>query len=80
MSSLRRIMFFEELSMGDQNDEFRIDNGHVSDTFIKGNQGPKDHGSPLVQKIEKGGRSGWLETEVDGQGNVGNTDWVPDKR
>lgn len=66
--------------MPEQNDDFRIDNGHVSSTFIRGQQGPKDHGSPLVQKIESGGVSGWLETEVDRQGNVGDTDFFSEKR
>ena len=60
--------------------DLNIDSGHVSDSFIRGKQGPKDHGSPLVQKIEIGGQAGWLETEVDQHGNVGDTDFFPDKR
>jgi len=46
----------------------RIDNSHVSSHFLKG-----QYDYPITQKVTSGGKSIHLDTPVDGQGNVGET-------
>jgi hypothetical protein len=48
----------------------RIDSGHVSSHFMRG-QG--DGKTPLTQKITAGGKEIFINTPVDGNGGVGNS-------
>lgn len=50
--------------------DVRIDNSHVSSHFMAG-----QHDAAITQKIACGGQSIRLDTPVDGQGNVGRTEF-----